>query len=242
MKKFKKKTRSKMIAASIAILSSAAVVSTGFAAWVISGGDTETANGTIKADQVSNENHLIDGLSKDAQSIVFGGPSAEDINKNQSLVAVNSRWLTNEEHTEKLSAEWTFNVSGLQSEAAGKETKLFDIAFKEDDPVGKGDASFANAVTNKYVSNLPEWGKSFVTEAGTASGIYLVAGRYDSTSKKMSYTLTVVFAWGEIFGNMNPYFYYNSSTAQRNDKDSANTYLSALAKMDTSFTLTIKTN
>ena len=53
MNKFKKKTRSKMIAASIAILSSAAVVSTGFAAWVISGGDTKGATGTITADAVT---------------------------------------------------------------------------------------------------------------------------------------------------------------------------------------------
>ena len=65
MNKFKKKTRSKMIAASIAILSSAAVVSTGFAAWVISGGDSENVSGTIKADAVSNQNHLIDNLTGD---------------------------------------------------------------------------------------------------------------------------------------------------------------------------------
>lgn len=60
MNKFKKKTRSKMIAASIAILSSAAVVSTGFAAWVISGGEEVVkTDGTITADEISNEVHTI---------------------------------------------------------------------------------------------------------------------------------------------------------------------------------------
>ena len=59
MNKFKKKTRTKAIAASIAILSSAAVVSTGFAAWVISGGDEKTTTGTITADAVSESYHTV---------------------------------------------------------------------------------------------------------------------------------------------------------------------------------------
>lgn len=244
MNKFKKKTRSKMIAASIAILSSAAVVSTGFAAWVISGGDSKDVSGTITADQVSNQNHLIDSLSEGKQSIVFGGPTADDISKKEkegSLVSSDSRWLTNDANTEKLSASWTFNVAGFDKAPSDNGKSVIDITFTEG-AATEGGTTFAKAETDGYVAALPAWDKTIATAVGTTSGIYLVAGKYDSENKKMPYTLTVVFAWGSKFGNMNPYFYYNQSAAPRNDKDSANTFLSELANMKANFTLTIKTN
>ena len=241
MNKFKKKTRSKMIAASIAILSSAAVVSTGFAAWVISGGDSEDVSGTITADAVSNENHLIDSLTEGKQSIVFGGPKADDITKKEgSLVSENSRWLKNNANTESLTASWTFNVAGFDKAPADNGLSVFDITFKEGTAT-EGGTTFAKAEADGYVAALPAWGKTIATAVGTTSGIYLVAGKYDSTNKKIPYTLTVVFAWGLKFGNMNPYFYYNQSAEPRTDKDSANTYLSELANMKANFTLTIKT-
>lgn len=87
MNKFKKKTRSKMIAASIAILSSAAVVSTGFAAWVISGGDAQETTGTIKADTVSNSYHTIKLGEANKTEINFGAPAEDD--------TVTNPWLKN---------------------------------------------------------------------------------------------------------------------------------------------------
>lgn len=241
MNKFKKKTRSKMIAASIAILSSAAVVSTGFAAWVISGGDSENVSGTIKADAVSNQNHLIDNLTGGTQSIVFGGPTAGDItNKAESLVSEDSRWLKNEGQTEKLTAVWNFDVFGFESKPDDNGKSVIDITFTEG-AATENHTTFADAVTKEYVANLPEWDKNIVTKAGTTSGIYLVSGQYDSVNKKIHYTLTVVFAWGSKFGGMNPYFYYNRKNPLNNDKASANTYLSELANMSANFTLTIKT-
>lgn len=241
MNKFKKKTRSKMIAASIAILSSAAVVSTGFAAWVISGGDSEEVSGTIKADAVSNENHLIDGLAAGTQSIVFGGPQAEDITaKKDSLVPESSRWLKNNENTESLTASWTFNVAGFDKAPADNGLSVFDITLKEG-VATENHTTFAAAVAKEYVAKLPEWNKNIAAGPGTTSGIYLVAGQYDSENKKIPYTLTVIFAWGSKFGGMNPYFFYNQIANPQTDKASANTYLSELANMSANFTLTIKT-
>lgn len=231
-----------MIAASIAILSSAAVVSTGFAAWVISGGDSENVSGTITADAVSNENHLIDGLAEGAQFIVFGGPKTADITaKKDSLVSESSRWLKNNKNTENLTASWTFNVAGFDEAPSDNGLSVIDITFTEGTAT-EGGTTFASAADKGYVAALPAWSKTIVTDAGATSGIYLVAGKYDSTNKKMPYTLTVVFTWGEKFGNMNPYFYYNQKAEPRTDKDSANTFLSELANMKANFTLTIKTN
>lgn len=242
MNKFKKKTRSKMIAASIAILSSAAVVSTGFAAWVISGGDSEDVSGTITADEVSNQNHLIDNLTGGTQSIVFGGPMAEDITSNaESLVSEDSRWLKNEGQTEKLKAVWTFDVFGFESKPDDNGRSVLEITFTEG-AATKNHTTFAVAVTKGYVAALPQWGGTILDSAnsvGTDSGIYLVTNGY--ADKKMSYTLTVVFAWGSKFGGMNPYFYYNQKNPLNNDKASANTYLSELSNMSANFTLTIKT-
>ena len=92
MNKFKKKTRSKMIAASIAILSSAAVVSTGFAAWVISGGESKTAQGTITADDVSSSLHTILDLTA-SQTITYGGLTSTN---KDGTISRDNVWLKNE--------------------------------------------------------------------------------------------------------------------------------------------------
>ena len=78
MNKFKKSSKSKSLTLGIAILSSAAIVSTGFAAWVIGGGAKVSVSGTIEADTVINSEHTIVFASGGDQSnlgrIFFGAP------------------------------------------------------------------------------------------------------------------------------------------------------------------------
>lgn len=243
MNKFKKKTRSKVIAASIAILSSAAVVSTGFAAWVISGGDeVVTTDGTITADEISNEVHAIskptfvDGKN----TIYFGAPSEPE--------STASSWLKNtsdkkEELTVKLSFTVSVHESTLPSpkdlfekiEVSGEtqaDAKLNYTTYAETKP-GKG-----------YVKDFPTiaLGDSYSEAVENTYGIYLVKdGELDATGHTQKFNLTVVFGWGTSFGSQNPYYYYNGKERNSTNESDAMSKIADLHNMNAKLKITIKT-
>lgn len=217
MNKFKKKTRSKMIAASIAILSSAAVVSTGFAAWVISGGESKEAGGTITADAVTNSYHTIKGeitwgTGEKAGSIAFGAPAKME---NTNV------WLknTNNPLTEKLETVATFTVENVHE----NETDLIEnVVMEETDPEKKYAAISDTTEKNGYVCALPTYKKDSKDSVSTTdAGIYLTAGARNATDNTVTYTMTVRFAWGKYFAKgdatVNPYIFFNEKA-----KDSSN--------------------
>ncbi len=248
MNKFKKKTRSKMIAASIAILSSAAVVSTGFAAWVISGGDTKTAEGTITADTVINSIHTItlDEGKKDGH-VFFGAPKE---------MTNDSAWLKNNATTddkkEDLTATFGFTVAGLEKDV--KDTKpsaLFDSTKFELVETTTDEASKYSKYSGlNYLAALPAFDfskASYDTAAQKAPGIYLIAGDYTTGEGDnygtQKFTVIIQFGWGSKFGGLNPYEYYNSETVANSSgaRSEALTALGDLHSINASFKLTIAT-
>lgn len=245
MNKFKKKTRSKMIAASIAILSSAAVVSTGFAAWVISGGDTKDVTGTITADTVVQSYHTIDFTVKDKNKINFGAPAQQ--------TGVSDPWLTNNSTgKESLLATFEFTVANVKTGEDAYDKLFSSITLSAGD-----DTTYKVASDAKLVSALPTLKKkAYDTAAPTydsktatdssAAGIYLVKGSSTTASEGVSllpFTLYIQFTWGENFGYKNPFYYYNdgTKTASNNGKDAFDN-LDKVAKIQSvGFTLTITT-
>lgn len=252
MNKFKKKTRSKMIAASIAILSSAAVVSTGFAAWIISGGDSKEAGGNITADTVINSIHTVtlDGVNDG--NVFFGAPIE---------MTNSSAWLqnNNKDKKEDLTATFGFTVAGLEKDVKGtKPSDLFDSTkFKLEETTTGDDASkkystYAAADKNYLVAlTSPSFVFSTKTAYDTAAekkpGIYLVPGDYTDGSGDnrgtQHFTVTIQFGWGSAFNGENPYNYYNTPTmaASSSARSEALTALSALKSIEASFKLTIAT-
>ena len=57
-KKFKNRNRG-LVTFGIVALSAVALTASGFAAWVISGKDSQTAEGNIQVDTVENNNHAL---------------------------------------------------------------------------------------------------------------------------------------------------------------------------------------
>ncbi|HBN00579.1 MAG TPA: hypothetical protein DD384_05115 [Firmicutes bacterium] len=234
MNKFKKKTRSKMIAASIAILSSAAVVSTGFAAWVISGGDEKNAEGSIKADTVSDASHLISNLKWDeaGNAISFGAP---EISTGGSLLNYAG------DIREKLTASATFQVANL--EEGWSITTLFDTANLN---VIENVSSGQNAkypTDGTLVCTLPKYVAGEVNT--TQAGVYLNTETGTNVGKKSdsgNFKLTVVFTWGTATGKDNPFVYYNSLEVNSANKASASSMLAGVYNLNgVQFKLTIKT-
>lgn len=242
MNKFKKKTRSKMIAASIAILSSAAVVSTGFAAWVISGGDSKETTGIIKADTVSNSYHTITLGSANKTEINFGAPAAD--------TSVTNPWLTNDSMgQEKLLAEFSFTVGNVKT---GEDTpkKLFSsitLSAGKDTYKAASDADLVSVLPTSWSKeafdkNVPSYDSK--TGEGSAAGIYLVntSGTATDTGDELGFTLYIQFTWGRSFGGKNPFYFYNveDKTASA-DGNSAKSNLDTVAAIkNVTFTLTIK--
>lgn len=245
MNKFKKKTRSKMIAASIAILSSAAVVSTGFAAWVISGGDSKEASGSIKADAVTESYHTIAFTSANTAKINFGAPKAG--------ADITNPWLTNDAaEKEELSAKFTFTVANVKTGEDAYEKLFSSITLSVVDG-----AKYKEASDAKLVCAMPTWKKTAYdgeaptydsknAQDGSAAGIYLVKGPSTTTSEGVSlltFTLSIQFTWGENFGYKNPSYYYNdgTKTASTNGKEAKTNLDKVAAIKDTKFNLTITT-
>lgn len=234
MNKFKKKTRSKMIAASIAILSSAAVVSTGFAAWVISGGDSKTTEGTIQADMVSDASHIISDFAWDEKkgAISFGAPATSTGGS-----------LLNYDGTvrEQLTATATFKVANLEKD--WKISSLFDttqLAITE--IKGEGEAAKYPS-DGKLVCALPTYltgdvdtstaGVYLKAESGTTEGTYTASG---------SFKLTVVFTWGSDTKKENPFVFYNKLPNDADNRASASSMLAGVWAINgAKFKLTIKT-
>lgn len=239
MNKFKKKTRSKMIAASIAILSSAAVVSTGFAAWVISGGDSKPVTGTITADAVTNSYYTIKGeitwgTGEKAGSIAFGAPA-----KMENTTA----WLknTNNPLTEKLEAVATFTVENVNE----NETDLIEsVVMEEMDTEKKYAAISDTAEKSGYVCALPTYKTDSTSTTG--AGIYLTAGERNAKDKTIIYTMTVRFAWGKYFtkegATVNPYVFFNDMTKDSTNISEATKVLNSIYELnDVGFKITVTT-
>lgn len=246
MNKFKKKTRSKMIAASIAILSSAAVVSTGFAAWVISGGDTKEATGKITADTVSNSYHTITLGTANKTEINFGAPVDDN--------TVTNPWLKNNSMgQEKLLAEFTFTVGNVKTGKDSPKDLFSSISFS-----AGTDSTYKAASDKGLVSALPtSWAKEAFdttvpsydsrTGKGSAAGIYLVKNPDTAATEAgaaIGFTLYIQFTWGQNFGGMNPFYFYNDGNKTASaDGNSAQSNLDIVAAIqNVGFTLTIKAN
>lgn len=237
MNKFKKKTRSKMIAASIAILSSAAVVSTGFAAWVISGGDTKEVGGTIQADEVSSKAHTLSVIAFDgsANKISFGAP------KNKDEITNSYDWLKNNEVNENLIASATFTVSNVDTKPDNLKTLFDEKECKfEETTATKVYVETSDAVKNNYVGAFPTWNLDQQNTNQTVPGVYLQLGELKQTT--LTVTLKVVFAWGTTFTSMNPFVYYNAQKKTSSLESEASTALTAIRALNNAtFKVTVAT-
>ena len=163
------RNKRKGIMMAAAILGSAAIISTGFAAWVVTVNDEQTATGNIVVDEVTDHTHLIEKLVDGADYDVYFG-------KAEKTAAYS--WLTNDAiEMEDLEAKFTVKVSNHTS--ANLDVKL------------TMPAEYSTKIDGKSLFKAPTLDVSEFTSEGVV-------------------TITITFAWGEYFNNVNPINYYNS--------------------------------
>ena len=163
------------------ILGCTALISVGFAAWVITGSPaTKEATGTIQVDTV--DNNIVSFVDEQCSwvgsnnQIIFGGRAAEE-----------GDWLVNE-NLENLTVTYHFvieNYAALDSVSA---------------TITASNGNYASAVSKGYVGELP----TYTIEHGD-EGFTTVDGQLT----QMAYDLEITFSWGTAFGGNNPMDYYN---------------------------------
>lgn len=212
-----------------AILGSAAIVSTGFAAWVVSTNVTETATGNIEVDDVNDKRITITGISLSAQSIVFGANDAE----------VANAWLTNDEPgVEVLESTISFTPDWTDTNKTDNIT-IYTKLQVGDIVMGMGDADVKTVAYDSTDLTLFELDTTKTT---------LPAAGSVSCAQGVATQITIAFKWGTAFGGMNPFEYFNS-TAYYGDKlseaeiEEAVKRLNAIKEWDTkSFVLSLSNN
>lgn len=175
----------------IASLSLLSLASIGFATWVISGGDTKTAEGTIEVDSVSDNLYAIEiGATpwkdnKDKGKIQYGYDGTP-LNSTSAWLSANN--------TESLSETLTFKVKNAYktAEASSELNAGYGISFELTDT--STDGLYNTAKTAGLVGELP---------STTNDGITFTNSQVDGT-RDANYTVTIKFTWGTVFDSKNP--------------------------------------
>ena len=249
MNKFKKSSKAKSLTFGIAILSSAAIVSTGFAAWVISGGAEASVSGTITADTVINREHTIvfAGNQTNLGKIFYGTP--------KTPAETTYNWLGTEgTEKESLSIETTFTVANVSETLENTETsikKIIDIESTkktgfEETAATEGGTQYSTLADKGYLAALPTTIK--LGDNGDSTGVHITFASQDA-GNTATFNLKIVFGWGSKFSNASPYTFYNnkekngfvSGTSGTTWKEDAETTLGEIAKMKANFKLTLVT-
>ena len=178
----RKSYRRKRVVLGAVLLGGVALVSTGFAAWVLSANASQTLPSNVKVGVISDTDMTIelDGASMH-QTISFNAPSDDTTGR--------IRYGSDEIGAENL----TITVSGTITNA----TYLDHLSIKMDTIT-----SITNAISANYIAlvNNDGWYGNEITIPTTDGA--------DST-KTFSYELG--FKWGTAFGGVNPSIYYDDA-------------------------------
>lgn len=208
----------KTLTLTLSILACLALIGVGFASWVISAEVSATpAEGSFIVDTVNDKSYKVEGAWLDSQSkITFGAPATMN---------ASNPWLTNDSEgkTENLTVTYQLTVT------YGNETKATGIANKITAVVtAPADKNYTAAVNGKLIIAPTN---ATVVEAPEGNG---------------KYNITVTYQWGEHFGNVNPYTYYNAKTATDKLSGTETTYmqdaktsLETLSKIEASVVFTL---
>lgn len=234
------KMKRKGILLASAILGSVAIVSTGFAAWVITSPSTSTtAQGNIKVENVEDERVTLTATfeQSDSGNVSFGAPASQ--------TAYANKWLENREGTaEDLNANFTLTAKKKDgSNAEGTITVAVKI---QRNTTPDAEATWTDISTDSFntANKDTKTTANVATDTKTLITLPVFEDSYTLNNGKVDVTAT--FDWGTAFGGDNPYDYYNAMTIAEEDFDNvANSALYNLGKLDellenTRFVFTVK--
>lgn len=250
------------VVAIVASLSTVSLVSVGFAAWLITGGDTATAEGSIEAETVTDKRYLIRADNEGAPAatnagisfsgkIVFGPKTDNNIsNPWLSYGKVNNV----DPKMENLNAEaliWVGNASSAEpdSDDNNHSLKIGQETILQLYKATTTDSTDYDACKNSaYIADLPT-----PTIAATSTNTASVDG-----VEYKQFKVSIAFNWGTYFklsensDPVNPYTFFNTKYSLADDDNPENDVtlavtteakdvLSAIEKINGSYSVEIKT-
>lgn len=194
----------KAIIFGVMIFMSIALISTGFAAWIISTNKDGEATGNIQVGVISEKNIQVLDVKLSATSFEFE-PAKDDNNgrlrwdgsKHQILSTTVTAYVTNTQYLKELNIKLDLSEAvGVQNAATSKyinlPTCVTGVNVKDTHLAELGAGEDFQYNKSKKYSQLTETEKA-------ACG----------TVKKLTYEIE--FTWGEKFGNVNPSLYYDAA-------------------------------
>lgn len=191
----------------LCLLAALALVSVGFASWVISAGDSKKADGNITVDTVEDKRLKIDVAWVDGSTIKYGAPT----NKELEGTTITNPWLTNDSDDKSVltvSLKVTLSYKNATTAYANGGATVSATIKEADDS-----SAYKTAKEAGYVGDMP-----------TA-----VCDEQEDGTWLVKFT----FTWGSKFGNKNPYIYYNDGTkTAASDGDAALAALQEVYKVN----------
>lgn len=221
------------------ILSVIVIIGVGFAAWVITNPNAEdTADGSISVETVTDKSYTLTAeIAENDKTIVFGKPAN---------ATTEGKWFTFDSSTEeeKLEATLTLTLNYNNFADVGEITFKMET-LKGSDP----DSTFAHLVDGNYIVNPTISYKATDAETYTAitaegntvfTGLTVPKKAFKETTAPngsamgvATATIKITFGWGSVFGNTNPYTYFNGgSHSYDTDYETAKNALTELAKLN----------
>lgn len=197
----KKSYKRKRVLMGLALFMSIALVSTGFAAWVISSSVEKEGEGNVSAGTVSDKSlELVINNAEDLGTIKFE-PKKED---NSGRVRYEGN---NSDNYESLSVTVTGQITKNPEYLGDLTIQLVELNETGDAALPQANSKLAAAADKGYIT-LPEcfYNPIKLNEQGSTF--------YNTTDNSFSYTIT--FGWGSTFRGANPGYYYDGLDAEGN--------------------------
>lgn len=182
----------KTLTLAISVFALLAIISVGFASWVITRPkQTADAGGSITVETVEGEVNYLKSAVVEGQ-IHFGRPAT---------MSNTNAWLTsNAADTEKENLTVNLKIT-LSAQLKDGEQITLSIAPKSEDV-----KKYTEAVTGEYIKT-PVFTKKVSLEECTS----LTKDDFTQDGDVFVANVNIKFGWGTKFGNVNPYEYYNNN-------------------------------
>lgn len=194
----------------LCLLAALALVSVGFASWVISADSEFTEGGSIVVDEVHDKRLTVETDVTEDTKFVFGAPKTKEF--------TGTPWLSNDGEEEVLEIVINVTIKKDSTNNISAENLHVTAEFTSD------------AFEVKYNE------KSLLVKDGEPP-ISAVTASEDGNTFKCSVTLKV--NWGEAFGGKNPYNYYNG-LSKKDNAENAKATLDYFNKNVNNKTFTLK--
>lgn len=185
------------------------LVSVGFAAWIITGGDSSEAQGNITASHVTDKSLTISEEKWDSGNVNVLGAGTINFGI-PANTTTNTGWLqASDVGVDDLTAVYTFKLSSASnlSDAVKSGTIAFnDAVLDEVQELGY----IANPVITYATStDGSTWGNSATYTLNDATSASNFKSAIAQAVQSIYVKITITYAWGQDFDGLNPYNYYN---------------------------------